>query len=186
MTDVIQALVDQRALFYWGFALTLAWAFIRFVNSENNDLEWVEFITSRGDDGKFHPDLDKTGKAAGIIIGSWAVVTISAGVKNDFAGFAGLLFVYFAFVGAIAGYSAYLRSKAGQATVVTTTEPLPIGPTKVTVTETSTVSKDSPMPVEIVSGPGVETPVRVTDVEPPVVAPASKLKRIHKARLSED
>lgn len=86
--------------------LLLIWSLVRLVRSDN-PLEWWHFISTRGEDGHNYADLDKLGKVAGIIFGSWAVMVDSYSGKAD----ATVLGVYFAFVGGIAGYSAYLRAR---------------------------------------------------------------------------
>lgn len=83
------------------------------MTDKKNSLECWQFIGTRGVDGKHYADLDKLGKLAGIIFGSWSVVKIAYtdGIENNLVAFAMVLSAYFAFVGGVAGYAAYLRSK---------------------------------------------------------------------------
>lgn len=78
---------------------------IHLIINGENPLRWWHFISTRAPDGKEYADLDKLGKVTGIIVGSYVVVTN----KID----AYFLLVYLSYVGAVAGWSAYLRSKNG-------------------------------------------------------------------------
>lgn len=83
----------------------LLWKVMR---SEENTIEWWQFISTRGPDGKHYADVDKLGKVVGIIVSSWVVTTN----KTNEA----MLFIYLAYVGAVGGWSAYLRARNGQTT----------------------------------------------------------------------
>ena len=101
---------------------------------DSKGIEWRDFISSIGSDRAFHGDINKLGQSVGILIGSVAIVLVSSHAHEDLLGFAAVLAAYFAFVGGVAGYAAFLRSKQGS--VTTTTEPAPIPvPSKVTVEE---------------------------------------------------
>lgn len=78
---------------------------LHFVINGENPLKWWHFISTRAADGREYADIDKLGKVTGIVVGSYVVVTN----KID----ASFLFVYLSYVGGIAGWSAYLRSKNG-------------------------------------------------------------------------
>ncbi len=79
----------------------------RVMTDKDNTLECWQFFASRGADGTHYADIDKLGKVTGIVVGSWAIIKTTYDMKLD----AMLLGAYFAYVGAVAGYSAYLRSK---------------------------------------------------------------------------
>ena len=94
-----------------SIALCLLLLCLIFVIRGKNNLHWWQFISSKGSDGKHYADIDKLGKVTGIIISSWIVVRVSDNTPFDFTGFSLILGTYLAFVGGVAGYSAYLRSK---------------------------------------------------------------------------
>jgi amino acid transporter len=105
VTSIGAIITSQAAvmIFVCLFAFILLWKVI----DSDNPLEWWHFISSRGPDGKEYADIDKLGKVVGIIISSVAMLIITHQGKMD----AVILGVYLAFVGGVAGYSAYLRSK---------------------------------------------------------------------------
>lgn len=79
----------------------------RVMTDKSNELECWQFFASRGEDGKHYADVDKLGKVVGIAVGSWVIIKLSYEQRMD----AVILGTYFAYVGAVAGYSAFLRSK---------------------------------------------------------------------------
>jgi hypothetical protein len=81
----------------------------RIVNAVENPLQWWHFISTRAADGNQYADIDKLGKIVGIVVSSFIVLLMTHHDKMD----AVVLGVYLAFVGGIAGYSAYLRAKSG-------------------------------------------------------------------------
>lgn len=164
MKDIIASITSYGDAFRWILFLCLLWAFYRVVENAD-EVEWIEFITTKGSDDKLHPDWDKVGKGTAVVIGSWVIVAIAPNVKSDFTGFAAVLLTYFTFAGAIAGWAAYLRSKSGLVQTTTVTEPAPTQrPTKTTTTTTEPVaSVDKPVPVEIVGGAGVDDPLKVKE-----------------------
>lgn len=88
--------------------LVLSVAFIQLMNAKN-PLEWWHFISTKDKSGKQYADLDKLGKMVGIIVGSIVVMWLAYRDKLS----SDVFFVYLAFVGAVAGWSAYLRAKQG-------------------------------------------------------------------------
>jgi hypothetical protein len=134
--DVIESLLLHAEGFRWLFLLALLWAFYRWMQGPNG-LEWRDFISSRGADGLWHGDTNKLGQVTGIAFGSVSIVMISANAKSDFVGFAAVLTAYFAFVGGVAGYAAFLRSKAVSMQTTTVTEPATDQRTTTTVVEPS-------------------------------------------------
>ena len=135
----MDAFLDMLAhgnLFMWLFVLLMLWVFYKKINDADNPLEWWQFVSTEKE-GQYHASLDKFGQSCGIAAGTFAVLRMSAEAHKDFVGFAAVLGVYFAFVGAVSSYSAYLRSKAGSTTKTEVTEPVP-DPT-VTKTTTTTV-----------------------------------------------
>lgn len=76
---------------------------IHLIINANNPLHWWHFISSKSKDGKHYADIDKLGKAVGIVVGSY-VVMASKGDSTT-------LFIYLAYVGAVGSWSTYLRNK---------------------------------------------------------------------------
>lgn len=103
--------LEPRTLALLALIAVLAVLLFRIMTDKNNTLECWQFIATKGADGKHYADLDKLGKLAGILFGSWSVTKIAYRDALDLTGFALVLTTYFAFVGGVAGYSAYLRSK---------------------------------------------------------------------------
>lgn len=166
MKDVVNTVLANAEAFRWLFAIGCLWAFYRYMNARDNPLRWWHFFSSRGNDGTYYADLNKLGQVTGIAVGSFSVMQLSATAKSDFVGFAAVLTAYFAFVGGVAGYSAFLRSKSGRVETRTVVEPAPSSPVKTTVTTTEPATaptKDAPMPVEIVAGAGVEESLKVKE-----------------------
>lgn len=136
----INSLLSHADAFRWIFFIGLLWAFYRWMQSDDSEgIEWRDFVSTKGVDGKYHGDIDKVGKSSGVVFGSVMIVQISPHASKDFTGFALVLTAYFAFVGCVAGYSAYLRSKQGSITTVTEPVPDPI-PVKTTVTQAAPVA----------------------------------------------
>jgi hypothetical protein len=79
----------------------------KVMKEKENGLEWWQFISTRASNGKNYADIDKLGKVVGIFVSSWYIIKMGMDSKPD----ASVLGVYLAFVGGIAGYSAYLRSQ---------------------------------------------------------------------------
>ena len=90
----------------------------KVMRDEGNNLEWWHFISTRAQNGQNYADIDKLGKVVGIFVSSWYIVKLGADGRPD----AAVLGVYLAFVGGVAGYSAYLRSQRGTVTESTHTE----------------------------------------------------------------
>ena len=141
MYDVINSLLSHADALRWLFFLALLWTFYRWMQGDDsNGIEWRDFISAPTQDGKFHGDTNKLWQNVGGLCGSVAIVQISAHAHDDFLGFAAVLGVYFAFVGGVAGYAAFLRSKQGSVTTTTAPAPVPT-PTIVTVVETPPVKE---------------------------------------------
>jgi hypothetical protein len=137
MNDFINSLLSHADAFRWVFFIGLLWIFYHWMQGEDSrGIEWRDFISSLGSDRLFHGDINKLGQSVGILIGSVAIVLVSSHAHEDLLGFAAVLAAYFAFVGGVAGYAAFLRSKQGSVTTVTDPLPSPPVPSRITVTET--------------------------------------------------
>jgi hypothetical protein len=138
---MIESLITHADAFRWIFFIGVLWIFYHWMQGEDSKgIEWRDFISSIGSDKAFHGDINKLGQSVGILIGSVAIVLVSSHAHEDLLGFAAVLASYFAFVGGVAGYAAFLRSK--QSSVTTVTEPLPEPmPSKTTVTELAPVKE---------------------------------------------
>ena len=123
----------------WVFLGLVVLVFARWMNDEDNPLEWRDFISSRGTDGTHYADINKLGQTLGIAAAVFVIVVIAPKAHTDFIGFAAVLLACFAFLGGAASYSAYLRAKLGRSETTVVTEPMPRGPVKTTVTESSPI-----------------------------------------------
>lgn len=101
-----------------GLAGLLLYLRLHKIMNEENGLDWWQFISTRGENGQNYADIDKLGKVVGIFVSSWYIIKLGADSKAD----ASVLAVYLAFVGGVAGYSAYLRSQRGVVTERSHTE----------------------------------------------------------------
>ena len=119
--------------------LLLVWILFRVINDTGNLIEWADYISTRGTDGKQHGDINKVGQWAGILIAVMSVMMYADNETVDATGLAALLGVALLYLGGVAGYAANLRSRQG--TITTVTEPvIDTVPTKTTVTESPPVA----------------------------------------------
>ena len=113
--------------------LLLWWILIRIVRG-NDNIEWADYITTRGRDGVQRGDINKIGQWAGIVLCVMTILMYADNEKVDPAGLSWLLGVALLYLGGVAGYAANLRAKQGTVTTVTEPAPEPT-PIKTTVTE---------------------------------------------------
>jgi uncharacterized protein YuzE len=102
-------LFDPPTAILMGVFFLLLYGMIRVISNEDNTIEWWHFFSSKAADGQTYADIDKLGKIVGIIVSSAIMLIMTKHDKMD----AIILGVYLAYVGGVAGYSAYLRSKQG-------------------------------------------------------------------------
>lgn len=109
----------------WAFYTVLALAVVllayqlhRTVEDEKNDIDWWQFISSRGRDGKQYADLTKLGQAVGIVLCFFSTVYLSSKVTCDagWLGFAGVLSVVLLYLGGVQVYQSMMRSRDNQQT----------------------------------------------------------------------
>lgn len=100
---VIERLADPHVLSGLCVIVGILFGLYFIIRAKENDLECWHFIATKGLDGKNYADTDKLGKLVGIIAGTYVVIFN----KPDSA----MLFIYLSYVGAVAGWSSYLRSK---------------------------------------------------------------------------
>ena len=102
-------------IFYVALAVFLVAILIQIyfvMKDTKNQIDWSQFISSVGRDGKERADLTKLGQVVGIILVSWIVVTLSYRVKDvDILGFWSVLALALAYLGGVQAYQAYLKSK---------------------------------------------------------------------------
>jgi hypothetical protein len=106
VVSLVHELTNPRAAFIVAMLLLLVFGLVRVMNA-NNPLEWWHFIATRGPDNAQYADIDKLGKCVGIVVGSAVIIIQAYTEKVDGV----IFFTYLAFVGAVAGWSAYLRSR---------------------------------------------------------------------------
>lgn len=108
-------------VFYAALALAVAlmlYLLHRTVEDEKNEIDWWQFISSRGKDGKPHADLTKLGQAVGIVLCAFSTVYLSSKVTCDagWLGFAGVLSVVLLYLGGVQVYQSMMRSRDSQPT----------------------------------------------------------------------
>lgn len=136
MIDFFNSILSHSESFRWLFLLALLWVFYRWMNSEDSEgVEWRDFVSAIGVDGKYHGDINRVGQSVGVAIAAFAVVATAPMAYTNFTGFALVLTACLGFLGAVASYAATLRSKQNLKTTVTEPLPEPAPPQKVTVTE---------------------------------------------------
>lgn len=133
MIELIHALLDHAESFRWLFFLALLLGFYRWMNSADTNLEWRDFVSTRGPDGIHHGDANKVGQMAGIVAVVFIMILTAPKAYTDFTGFATMLVACLGFLGGVAAYAANLRAKSGRIETTTTVEPAaPAAPAKVT------------------------------------------------------
>jgi hypothetical protein len=116
--------------------LLLAYAFIRVVNSLDNNLEWSQLISSKGQDGKQYADWNRIGQGAGVVLCVWLPAVYAHSDRADAVGLAAIMGVALAYLGGVSGYAATLRARRG--TIETIVETPAPSSSKKTTTETPT------------------------------------------------
>jgi len=104
---------------YVILVLMLSFAVYRVMNSEDNDLEWAELISTKGQDGKLHPDWNKIGQGGGVFICIWLPGVYVYSDKVEAGGLATLMGVALMYLGGVSGYAATLRARQGTTETVT-------------------------------------------------------------------
>lgn len=90
--------------------LLLIWGLIRVVNNPSNELDWSDLVSStRG--GKQYADWNKIGRGLGVVLCTWLPIVYAYSPKMDAGGLAMVLGTALAYLGAVDGYSKYLRWK---------------------------------------------------------------------------
>lgn len=90
--------------------LTLWWILVRIIRGDPN-INWADFISTRGQDGQQKGDINKVGQWAGIVVAVMSVLMYAGKVNVDGAGLAAVLGVSLLYLGGVAAYSATLRSR---------------------------------------------------------------------------
>lgn len=105
----------------WAFYTVLALAVSllvyqlhRTIEDERNEIDWWQFISSRGRDGKQYADLTKLGQAVGILLCFFSTIYLSSKVTCDagWLGFAGVLSVVLLYLGGVQVYQTLMRARA--------------------------------------------------------------------------
>lgn len=102
--------------------LLIAYALIRVVNSPDNNLEWSQLVSSKGQDGRQHADWDKIGKGCGVILCMWLPAIYTHSDRSDAMGIAAIMGVALLYLGSVSSYSATLRARQGTTETVRTAE----------------------------------------------------------------
>lgn len=138
MLDFIVELLAWPEKLQWIMFLCILWALYRGIARQDNPIKWWEFIASYDVNAKkYEANLTKLGQLFGIFGSTYILLKASETAYTDFLQFSALLAVWLAFVGGVAGYSAYLRAKIGQVVTTRVEEPV-AAPTDKKVTEVIT------------------------------------------------
>lgn len=100
--------------------LLIAYAFVRVVNSLDNNLEWSQLISSKAHDGKQYADWNKIGQGCGVILCVWLPAVYAHSERSDAVGLSAVMGVALLYLGGVSSYAATLRARRG--TTETTTE----------------------------------------------------------------
>ena len=114
--------------------LLIAYAFIRVVNSLDNNLEWSQLVSSRGQDGRQYADWNKIGQGCGVILCVWLPAVYAHSERADAVGLSAVMGVALLYLGGVSSYAATLRARRGTTETTKTTEM----PSRVTETTTET------------------------------------------------
>jgi hypothetical protein len=117
--------------------LMVIWIFIRVIGNDATTIIMADFISTRGDDGLQHGDLNKVGQIVGIVVAAMSVLMYADSINVEPTGLAALLGVALAYLGAVTMYASFLKSKRGTVETTRVTEPV-TAPAKVTETKTQT------------------------------------------------
>lgn len=120
--------------------LLLVWILVRVVSDEGNLVVWADYISTRGQDGKQHGDINKIGQLAGIVLAVVVVLMYADADTVEPVGLSTLLGVSLVFLGAPTMYAGWIRSKQGGVETTKVTEFVP--PARVTETKSETAPID--------------------------------------------
>jgi hypothetical protein len=113
MTEMIPMWVFYLVLLFVG--MVVASVLFYAVKVEESPLQWSQFVSTLGKDGKDHGDLTKLGQLVGIIVSSFIVLALAARVNSlDWVGFAAIFTLYLTYVAGVQMFQAYMKSKNSQ------------------------------------------------------------------------
>lgn len=89
--------------------ILMVWGLIRVINDDRTPIEWWQFISSRGADGKEYADPNKFGVMIGIIASTWVVTIIAweGKLTQDYGPW--LFFGWLVFLGGSEAFSKWFR-----------------------------------------------------------------------------
>jgi hypothetical protein len=121
---------------YLILILLIMFAVAHVMNNDKNELEWSELISTKGQDGKLHPDWNKIGQGCGVFLCLWLPGVYAYSDKIDPIGLATLMGAALLYLGSVSGYASTLRARRG--TIETIDETPAPSSSKKTTTETPT------------------------------------------------
>lgn len=104
----------------WAFYAVLGLAILLLIyqlhktlEDDQNDLQWWQFISSRGRDGKQYADLTKLGQASGILICFFSIILLADKVTTDagWLGFSAVLSVVLLYLGGVQAYQTFMKTR---------------------------------------------------------------------------
>lgn len=100
--------------------LLIAFAFVRVINSLDNDLEWAHLVSSKARDGKQYADWNKIGQGCGVILCVWLPAVYAHSDRADAVGLSAVMGVALLYLGGVSSYAATLRARHGATETIST------------------------------------------------------------------
>lgn len=112
-------------------------AFVRIINSEHNELDWSQLVSTKARDGKQYADWNRIGQGLGVCLCVWLPAVYAYSTKMDAIGLTSVMGVALLYLGGVSAYASTLRSKRGGTETTTVTESSPEIRTTETKSETA-------------------------------------------------
>ena len=98
----------------WGvvvLAVLLSIQLYLVMHDESNPIDWWQFISSPGKDGKQYADMTKLGQSVGVFLCVASVLMFAARKDVDATGFSLVLGVALTYLGGVQMYQTHVRGK---------------------------------------------------------------------------
>jgi hypothetical protein len=101
--------------FYSILFLIVVWLIHRLqrvLEDESNPIEWWQFISSRGKDGKQYGDMTRLGQATGIVLCFFVTLYLVTKIDDSgWLGFCGVLTIVLTYLGGVQAFQTYIKNK---------------------------------------------------------------------------
>jgi hypothetical protein len=121
--------------------LLLLWILVRIVSNDKNLIIWADYVSTRGQDGNQHGDINKIGQLAGIVLAVVVVLMYADNTMVEPVGLSALLGVSLVFLGAPTMYAGFIRSKQGGVESTRITEMAPSSRVTETLSQSAPIDK---------------------------------------------